>query len=162
MINRKTNARELLCTVGLVCLIGAAVTAGLAHAGEKGDSGAAAKPRTPAKLPQIISIRVHADWCAACKKLDGVYPKLKEQSSSLPVLFVTFDLTDKATTQQAQYLASLLGVDRVLSEQGGKVGRIVLVDAKHKRTLKSLPATNNLEKIEQALRKALASSRDDD
>lgn len=157
MVKSTLIRRKSHLAAGLACLAVAALATGFAVAGDEGDRKQPAAQLSPAKLPDIIAIRVQADWCETSRKLDPVFAKLKSWSSDKPVLFVTFDKSTKTTSQQAEYLAGVLGLDAVWPKHGDKVGTIVLVDAKRKRVVASLSANSSLETLEAAIQSALSS-----
>ena len=157
MVNITLTGRKSHLGAGLACLVVAATVTGFAFAGDEGDRKQPTEQLAPVKLPDIIAVRVHADWCRTCQKLDPVFAKLKSRSKDKPVLFVTFDRSNKATSQQAEYLAGVLGLDTVWLKHGDKVGTIVLIDAKRKSFVASLSAKSTLETLEAAIHSALSS-----
>ncbi len=155
MVNNPVNGRKVLLTAGLACVIVSVMIAGFA-----GDAdGREPRAERPAaiKLPELIAVRVHADWCKDCKKLDPVYSELKARTGGKPVLFVTLDKTDKASSQQAEYLAGVLGIEDAWSKYGKKVGTVLLIDAKRKSVATPLKADSTFETIEAEIRRLLSS-----
>ncbi len=142
-----------ICAMVLVVVSsGFVVSAGRASAGEP------AKSVVEPQLPNVIAIRVHADWCGACAKLDSVFPNIKKRSTELPVLFMTFDVTNDVTSRQAEYLAGVAGLDEIWQGLKKKVGSIVLIDTKSKRAVSTVAATDDLKSIEDAIRRAVESA----
>ncbi len=109
--------------------------------------------------PDIVALRMHADWCGACKQLSPMYAKLLERTTELPVLHLTFDVTDNNTRRQADYLAALLGLEQLCSDQTKQVGTIVLLDAGSKQVISTVAASGNIKSIEAAVRGALKAAR---
>ncbi len=144
---------------GACGLVVAVVAVAFVTAGVNGSPKDTMRPSASPKIPDVIAVRIHADWCGACKKLTPVYSALKEQSNDQPILFVTLDMTDDATRQQAEYLAGVLGLDRLWFKQARKTGSVVLLDGKRKRVVSTMEAPHDLKSMEAALRKAIASSR---
>jgi len=110
-------------------------------------------------VPQVLAVRFHADWCGACKKLDGVFAELRRRTSDAPVLYLTLDFTDEVTRRQAEYLAGVVGLDQVWAAQGNKVGNVVFVDAVSKRVLSKTVATDSIAELEGAVRESIKTAR---
>lgn len=101
---------------------------------------------------ETYGVLFYADWCASCKVLE---PKIKEARASLakdtPVLFVTLDLTDEGSRNQAAMLASLVNIESIYAAHSGKTGFMLLVDAKSKEVRQTLTKTDSLQTIRTAL-----------
>ncbi len=143
--------------VGLGGLMAVVIAAGFTFAGDQAGAKSKAEPESAATPPALYAVRMHADWCAACGKLDPAYSKLIRESGELPVLFVTLDMTDQITRRQAAYLASSLGLGQLWAKQRNKVGNIVFVDAADKGTVSSVPASGDVKVLRAALRQAVNS-----
>ena len=116
------------------------------------------KPESKSKAdaPRYIAARFHADWCATCLHFAPHFEKLLVESSDMPVLFVTFDVTSKVTQRQGEFLASGLGIDRVWSDQGNRVGVINLIDTTNKRLVATISIGEGYKKVEAAIRAAVS------
>lgn len=143
--------------LGVGCVVLGAVMVGLASTDAEG--GPRDPARTAARVPQVLAVRFHADWCGACKKLDGVFAELRRRTSDAPVLYLTMDLTDEVTRRQAEYLAGVVGLDQVWAAQGNKVGSIVFVDPASKRALSNIAATDSIAELEGAVRESIKTAQ---
>ena len=110
------------------------------------------------KAPDIIAVRVRHDMCPLCKGLDPKFPKIVRNANDESVLFVTLDLTDETTQQQAALMVGVLGIECVWTGDLSKLGSVTFVDGKSKRIISSVQ-TVDARKIEAALRKVVDSSR---
>lgn len=136
-----------VCVVAMLCLLlGAGAGLGVVDGGGAG-------PGQSQRSPEIIAVRFHADWCAACSRLAPQYRKLMDSAQELPVLFVTLDLTDAVMRRQSEYLASTLGIERIWAEQD-RVGVIELLDADDHRVLASLSVGDDISLLADAIRRA--------
>lgn len=69
------------------------------------------QPQT--EKPEVIALKFHADWCATCRRMGPIFEDLAVVAEEEPVLFTELDLTSRSTRQQAEYLMTLLNLDRV-------------------------------------------------
>ena len=144
--------------LGVGCVVlGTVMMVGLANTNAEG--GPRGPARTAARVPQVLAVRFHADWCGACKKLNGVIAELRRRTSDAPVLYLTLDLTDEMTRRQAEYLAGVVGLDQVWAAQGNKVGSIVFVDGASKRALSNITATDSIAELEGAVRESIKTAQ---
>lgn len=84
--------------------------------------------------PQLYAVYFWAEWCSNCKILT---PKLEAvqampEISKAPVLFVKFDLTDKPHIHQTMMLASALGLDGYMKQQGSATGYLAVLSSEKK------------------------------
>ena len=143
--------------LGAGCAVLGAVM--IAHASSDAEGGPPGAARTAARVPQVLAVRFHADWCGACKKLDGVFAELRRRTSDAPVLYLTLDLTDEVTRRQAEYLAGVVGLDQVWVAQRNKVGSIVFVDAASKRALSNIAASDGIAALDSAVRESIKTAQ---
>lgn len=85
--------------------------------------------------PQLIAVYFYADWCANCKILSPKIDEVKTALTKENVLFVTMNLTDKATIHQSILLAQGLGIGEYLQAQGSATGYMALLDSGSKKEL---------------------------
>ncbi len=78
--------------------------------------------------PDLIALRIYAEWCGKCKALDPKVNEIKEEFKGRRVLFAVFDQTDEFAMEQSVLHASLLGLDHVQKEFAGKTGLLLLID----------------------------------
>lgn len=107
--------------------------------------------------PKLIVAKIHADWCGTCRALAPEYETAREALKSEPVLFVTLDYTDEATSAQANFLAYYIDITELVKDNNG-TGRILLIDPESGELKQQLNGKKSSEKIVAAIREALASS----
>ncbi len=78
--------------------------------------------------PELIALRMYADWCGKCKTLDPKVDEVKKEFKGKGVLFAVFDQTDEFAQEQSVLHARLLGLDHVQREFGGQTGLLLLID----------------------------------
>ena len=95
------------------------------------------------------AVYVYADWCPNCKILSPEIEEAKEKGdlNRQDVLFVTFDLTDKARIHQSMMLAHALGLEEWLKQQGSATGYLALIDADSKDEAQRFTSANSDDEI---------------
>ncbi len=135
-----------------------ALTAVLAAHSAAAPKGSDMKVTAKVEAPAIIAVRVRHDMCPLCKGLDPKFPEIIRNANDESVLFVTLDLTDETTQQQAALTVGALGIESVWTGDLSKLGSVTFVDGSSKRIISSVQ-TVDARKIEAALRKVVNSSR---
>ncbi len=143
--------------MGVILIAGAAIW--FAPSALQAEPDSARQQAGELQPPDVVAVRMHADWCGACKQLSPMSPELLKRTAELPVLHLTFDATDNNTRRQADYLAALLGLEQLCSDQTKRVGTIVLLDAGTKQVISTVAASGNLKAIEAAVRGGLKAVR---
>ena len=108
--------------------------------------------------PRIIAVRIRHDMCPFCKGFDSQFPELIRKTKEDSVLFVTLDMTNETTQQQAALLVSALGLERVWTGDLSKMGTIVFVNGKTKQIVSTAYQVDQ-ETVRAAMREALASAQ---
>lgn len=106
----------------------------------------AGKVEVASAKPELIMVKVHADWCGSCKALT---PRLKALGKTLEdkaVLFVTLDYTDEQTSAQATMLAAGLGIRDAIAEHNS-TGTVLLIDADTHKIAEKFSVSSNDEMI---------------
>jgi thiol-disulfide isomerase/thioredoxin len=76
-----------------------------------------------------VIVRIHADWCPACKATQSTYDDLK-QTYAGKVNFVQFDLTNAKTAAASQADAQKLGLEKFYDATKAATSTIALIDPK--------------------------------
>lgn len=97
----------------------------------------AAEAVRPLPKPQLLAVYFYADWCPNCKLLS---PKVQEARAkdgldNKEVLFITLNLTDKASIHQSVMMAQALGIADFVQAQGSATGYVALLDATTKKEI---------------------------
>ena len=102
---------------------------------------------------EMITIKMHADWCPLCKKMGERLTDLRNMFDQRPVLFVRVDYTNRGTQFHSKMLAEALGIDEIV-RKNKSTGSIVLVDRKGRlqgRLTANMSAKEMALKIEELL-----------
>lgn len=105
--------------------------------------------------PQIIGVKMYADWCGKCQKMAPNLEKAKPQFAGGDVLFVRFDMTDEFRTEQSKLLADWMGLSSLFDKHEGRTGYMVLVDAQTKKEIKTLTSDQSAQELTQAIQSVL-------
>lgn len=134
----------------------AAAGLGFAQHNETRVASATQSARAEARLPDVMVIAFHADWCPGCQALG---PKLmKEVIPSLtdePSLFVKLDQTDR-NSRQAEYMLASLGLGHLWAEYGGKTGFALVVDTETRQVVDKLTHKQASSQMSQVVKAAIS------
>ena len=108
----------------------------------------------PEVEPEVIVLKIHADWCPLCKGNTKPLNEAKEEFKGKPVLFLKLDITNKDTIKQSVLLAQAVGVEKVLMDNSN-TGTIVVVDAESKKAVEVINGIMKTEVYVDAINKAL-------
>jgi len=116
--------------------------------------GGAPEPKLDAGLPNLVAVKVHAEWCRRSPVVAPIFKDFTDKYGNEPVLFVDLDITDTTTRQQARYLASDLGIEWVF-DQPFESGMIKLLDRERGTVVATLTATDEVPQMDGLLARAL-------
>lgn len=105
--------------------------------------------------PKAYGLLFYSDTCGSCKVLDPKIEAVKADYLGKPLLFVRFDHSNAATSNQAALLADAIELEQVYSDQEKKSGYMLLVDADSKEVVGKLTRDLTEEQIKEELDKAL-------
>jgi len=94
-------------------------------------------PTGEARVPKVVVLKLHADWCDACKKMGSMFEDLTAKFDEEPVLFITLDLTDSSTRSRAELMAGALGYGDLWDDLGAgkKTGQLAIIGHKGKKLI---------------------------
>ncbi len=107
--------------------------------------------------PKGMVIKVHADWCGACKVIEPSFQALKSTFEGKGAEFLVFDRTNRQTKKKAEELAK----DKVFAKiytKKNKTGIILVVDAETKKVLKVFRTKNTLEEMGRYIQQRLSTT----
>ena len=107
-----------------------------------------------ANEPQVIAVKLHADWCGSCKKMGTAFEDLSNKFDGKPVLFVTLDRTNNTTRHQSDLLASAIGAGKIAADNPG-TGYVLLLDGKSRKVLGKLTADLSVKEMGKKLQGVL-------
>jgi thiol-disulfide isomerase/thioredoxin len=145
------QAASRLTRAALLALATLAVPSTLPAAEAPAAHGA---PAAAKAAPALYAVKVHADWCPACRKVGQVFDDLARRLADEPVMFVELDVTDESTLRQSEYLAAALRLDEAWGERRG-AGYILLVDAATRRVVARMNLDLGLDELERRTKDAL-------
>lgn len=107
--------------------------------------------------PKLIAVFFSADWCPSCKILapELAAARMKGELNKKDILFVTLDLTDKATIHQSILLSSALGIAPFVQKQGSSTGYVALLAANKTTELARFDRTAKADDMIAAITKHL-------
>ncbi|MEM9167729.1 MAG: thioredoxin domain-containing protein [Planctomycetota bacterium] len=85
--------------------------------------------QTEAEAPKLLVVKFHADWCGKCKALSQPLIDARANVVDKPVLFIEMDFTDRNTSRQSEFLASVAGLESTWAEYERRTGFALLIDA---------------------------------
>jgi len=142
--------RRLL--IGALALaLGAAVTVVVAQDNETPDDS----------YPRTVVVTFRTDGHKACKDLEAKVAKVRAQFEDKDVLFVTADLTSRASRHQAKLLLNALSLGEIWRKNSKSPDRCVLVGADTGEVLKSLTSKDSEKDLTEAIKKSLQEDEDE-
>lgn len=107
----------------------------------------------PLPKPKLMAVYFYADWCPNCKVLSPLVndARAKGDLDTKDVLFVTMNLTNKATIHQSILLAQGLGIGEFLRAQGSATGYVAVLDASSKKELARFDREDNAAAIQAGI-----------
>ena len=105
---------------------------------------------------QPTLVKIHADWCGTCVKLNPTWAELEAQWGGA-VQFVVLDVTSEETRAAAKEQAARLGLAEVYADHGKKSGTVAIIDGKTLRVLRVLVGETDASRYRGILEYALGS-----
>jgi hypothetical protein len=78
--------------------------------------------------PVLYLVKIHADWCRTCMRLQPLWARLGEECGDSAKL-VLFDVTDRETVAHSAGEAAGLGLGKFFDAHKSKTGTIAVIDA---------------------------------
>ncbi len=76
---------------------------------------------------QPVIVDIYAEWCPACRNIAPTVSQLQETYGD-DVHFVVLDVTDRATTTEAEALAAQLGLSEFFEANKSQTGSLTIVE----------------------------------
>jgi len=86
-------------------------------------------PLAPSLQGKPVVVRIHADWCPACKATQSTIDHLR-QAYGGKINFVQFDVTSAKTAAASKALAQKLGLEKFYDATKAATSTIGLIDPK--------------------------------
>ena len=107
--------------------------------------------------PALYVVKVHADWCGACKALAPVLKEVRTGVADKPVLFLELNVTDAAVTAQSRLLAAALDIEAHF-QANNKTGVVLLIDPARNTVVEILTRKNSAEEMVGKIKAHVAAS----
>ncbi len=131
---------------GMLALAVLALAAGQASAGEVSAKADATKP---------FLVKIHADWCGTCTKLNATWEALEETVGSEARL-VILDVTDKPALEAAQAEADRLGIAAFFAEYKARTGTVAVLRGDDRSKVAAMKGVTDAASYEAPLAEARA------
>ncbi len=141
---KNSNSRRRGLAVGLAALVAIGFAVGPALAGHH------EKAETADAKPMIV--KIHADWCGTCTRLEATFDELEKQIGS-DARIVVLDVTDKAAVARSAAEADRLGIREFFDSYKSKTGTVGVIDANGK-TVSVMKGEMDPSKYVAAVKKA--------
>jgi hypothetical protein len=146
-MNMKRMVRIQLMTVAAIAmLVSAFVATEQLHAQQ--DSGLTS--------PKVLGVYFHADWDSKSEQIRENLFGLKDKYDGEPLLGIMVDLTNMSTRHREEMMVSVLGLESLWNENGGKTGVLYLVDPSTKQVLATMDSSTTFDDACAAIDAALA------
>lgn len=93
---------------------------------------AAVGPLAPSLQGKPVVVRVHADWCPACKATQSTIDAVKQDYAG-KINFVQFDVTNAKTAAASQAQAQKLGLEKFYDASKAATSTVAVIDPKDGR-----------------------------
>lgn len=116
-----------------------------------------AQAQRPVPEAKLIVAYFYADWCGNCKILSPALEEARKEGDldRKDILFVKFDLTDKASIHQTMMMAKLTGLDAYLRAQGSATGYAAVLEVGSMQEIVRFDRDSKANDITTALSSAL-------
>jgi thiol-disulfide isomerase/thioredoxin len=151
---------ELMAALMLPAAASAAVTGGDAapqvppYQARGASEIAQVGPLAPSLQGKPTVVRIHADWCPACKATQSMIDDLKRTYAG-KINFVQFDVTNAKTAAAAQAEAQNLGLEKFYAATKAATSTVAVIDPKTGKVLATFYNDDTIGDYEMALNDAL-------
>jgi thiol-disulfide isomerase/thioredoxin len=115
---------------------------------------AAIGPLAPALRGKPLVVRIHADWCSACKATRATIDNLR-QAYAGKINFVVFDVTNAKTAALARVKAEKLGLVKFYDAAKAQTSAVAVINPKNEKVYATFYNDGNLKDYEGAINNVL-------
>ena len=98
-------------------------------------------------------VKIHADWCRTCRKLEGTWLKIESELGGDAHL-VKLDVSDRAAVERSLAEAERLGLGDFFREYRASTGTIGVIDGKTFKPVAIMRGELDFSKYQEAVEKA--------
>ena len=98
----------------------------------------------PALQGHPVVVRIHADWCPACRATDATVTSVRAKYRG-DIHFVDFDVTDAKTSAVASAQAKRLGLDGFYEANKTQTSTVGIIDPRTGAVIATLYADTSLD-----------------
>jgi len=116
--------------------------------------GAAMGPLAASLQGKPVVVRIHADWCAACKATHATIDTLR-QAYAGKINFIVFDVTNAKTAAVARTQAEKLGLVKFFDAAKAQTSTVAVIDPQNGKVYAMFYNDGNLKDYEGAIENVL-------
>lgn len=146
----RSSGRRLPVAPGLALVLGL-LWSGLAAGGDLSEISAADDASRP------FVVKIHADWCGTCTRLDPVIDALEERVGS-GARIVVLDVTDREAIERSATEADRLRIRAFFEAHKSKTGTVGVLHGATRRPVRILRGEMDVAEYEAALVEAAETS----
>ncbi|MCS6959114.1 MAG: thioredoxin family protein [Pseudanabaenaceae cyanobacterium SKYGB_i_bin29] len=124
-----------------------------AHRANKIESVGNPLPAAFQDKPAIVQIKSRN--CPMCRKMEPIVQEVKDKYKG-KVTFITFDITDSNSLQEARKVAATVKLTDFFAKHGGQMGLILAVDPRSGKVLEQFSQGSTVDTFTKVLDEALA------
>ena len=102
-------------------------------------------------------MKIHADWCGTCTRLDGPLDALQKKEGD-NARYVLLDVTDREAVTASLAEADRLGIRTFFDEYKGRTGTVGVLDGSTRKPVSVLKGEMDVVVYEEALAEARGGS----
>lgn len=101
-----------------------------------------------------VLVRIHADWCSACKETESTLASVTKQYGNR-ITYVRLDVTNAKTASDAQAQAQKMGLGKFFDATKAATSTVAVIDPKTGNVIAELYDDNDAHDYSAAIAKAL-------
>jgi len=110
--------------------------------------------------PKLMVVKVYADWCSKCRRIDGTYRALEKQTFQGQVQYVVLDVSNRKKAKASEARAQALGIGKWFKEYRAITSIVAVISVQDKQVRGMVFNETNLDKYVTVIQKALAKEQD--
>jgi thiol-disulfide isomerase/thioredoxin len=107
---------------------------------------------------QPVVVKIHADWCRACKQIAPIIKSLEQQYNGR-ANFVVFDITNQATIKASEAKAKQLGLEGYFAANKTKNATVAIINPANGQVLNQFTKNTNQSDYTNAINSAISQIR---